>query len=387
MPDTIRLEQIELGSSRLKTFVDVPWKLMRGDPCWTPPLKADLLGNKALGMVGLLTSKHVYHRTADVTHWIAWRGKQPVGTISAAINHRFNEYHGTKLGFFGFFDVAYDYDAANALLDAARAWIAERGMTAMRGPGQYSCATHERQGVLVEGFVYPPMVELTHNPPYYGPMLEAYGLAKVKDYVAYLVDIQAPVPEKVVRTARLVRARHPEITTRPADLARLDEEIALLVELYNDSWKENWGFLPVLPEEADALADQLRPIVDPAFIRFAYVDGVPAATFGAIPDPYYVIRPRWHGIEDTDMARMARLLASRHRIPRGRMMFFGIRPPFRALGIDALLYEETQRTAAMEGYQQCDASMLLEDNVMIRRACESMGGRCYKTWRLYEMPV
>ncbi len=387
MDPAVTLEQIELGSPRLKTFVDVPWKLMRGDPNWTPPLKADLLGNRALRMVGLLTPQHVYHRTAEVTHWIAWRGREPVGTISAAINHRFNEYHGTKLGFFGFFDVAHDYEAGHALLDAARAWIAERGMDAMRGPGQYSCATHERQGVLVEGFEYPPMVELTHNPPYYGPLIEAYGLTKVKDYVAYLVDVQAPPPDKIVRTAGLVRRRHPEITTRPADLARLDEEIDLLIYLYNESWKENWGFLPVLPEEAHTLAEQLRPIVDPAFIRYGYVDGEPAAIFGAIPDPYYVIRPRWHAMEDTDMARMARLMAARHHIPRGRLMFFGVRPQFRNLGIDAVLYEETRRTAALEGYQLADCSMLLEDNVLIGRACEQMGGRCYKTWRLYEMPV
>jgi hypothetical protein len=161
------IEEIPLGDGRLRDFVEVPWRLYRGDPCWTPPLRADYLGSKLLRLVGLLTPQHPYHQHAEVTHFLARRGSDLLGRISAAINHRFNDYHHTQLGFFGFFETVEDFDVARALLDAARNWVRERGMTVLRGPGEYSNATHERQGVLISGFEYPPTVELTHNPPYY----------------------------------------------------------------------------------------------------------------------------------------------------------------------------------------------------------------------------
>jgi len=164
----LKIEQIPLGSSRVKLFADFPWRLHQGDPCWTPPLRGDLLGNRLLGLVGLLTPEHPYHRYAEVTHFLAWRDGKVVGRISAAINHRFNEYHDTRIGFFGFWDVIADYAIASVLLGQACDWVKDRGMQVIRGPGEYSNATHERQGVLVEGFEYPPTVELTHNPPYYG---------------------------------------------------------------------------------------------------------------------------------------------------------------------------------------------------------------------------
>ena len=167
------IEQIELGDRRLGEFVDVPWRLFRGDPLWTPPLRAELLGSRLFGMTGLLTPEHPYHRDAEVTHFLARDGEKLLGRASAAVNRRFNEHYGSRIGFFGFFDVCNDYEVAAGLLDHAASWLRERGMETMRGPGGYSNATHEAyQGVLIEGFDAPPTVELTHNPPYYGEFLD-----------------------------------------------------------------------------------------------------------------------------------------------------------------------------------------------------------------------
>ena len=172
------IEEIPLGSPRIKDFAKFPWSLYRGDPLWTPPLTGDLLSSRLLGLIGLLKPEHPYHRHAEVTHFLAKRGGQAVGRISAAINHRFNEHYKAKTGFFGFFEVINDYSVAEALLDKAKVWVTARGMTVLRGPGEYSNATHERQGILIEGFEYPPTMELTHNPPYYRDFVERYGFVK-----------------------------------------------------------------------------------------------------------------------------------------------------------------------------------------------------------------
>lgn len=383
---SVTIEEIPLSDRRMPTFVDVPWRLNHGDPCWTPPLRGDLLGNRVLGLTGILTPAHPYHDDAEVTHFVARRDGELVGRISAAVNHRYNDYHGERIGFFGFFETVDDIAVATALLDKAREWVAARGMTVFRGPGEYSTATHERMGVLIEGFEYPPVVELTHNPPFYGPLLEQYGLGKAIDYYAYYLDATKPTPKRVIALAERVR-RRPDVTVRQVVMSRLREEIALIIDIYNEAWSENWGFLPITDGEAAALADTLKPIIDPGLVRFAYVDGVPAAVLGAFPDPNCALRPRWRWYGDSDPVRVARLMFTRRHLPRARLMFFGIRPAYRKQGLDALLYEDVFSYGRAKGYKECDISLLLENNFLILKASESMGAHRYKTWRIYEMPV
>ncbi len=380
----IYTEEISLGASRIRTFAEFPWYLYKNHPLWTPPLRGDLLGNRFLGLTGLLTPEHPYHRYAEVTHFLAWKYGKPVGRISASINKRFNDHYSTHIGFFGFFEVIQDYEVAKALLDRARAWVGDRGMTMLRGPGEYSNATHERQGILIEGFQYPPTIELTHNPPYYSEFLERYGFRKTKDYYAYTLNVQTSAPPRLTRLVEQVRQRR-DIRTRPLILKNLLSDVRLIVKIYNESWTQNWGFLPITNEEAIVLANSLRLVVDPGLIRFAFVQGEPAAVLGALPDPNYVLRPRWHWYGDSDIVRVTRLLWKRRHTPLIRLMFFGIRPNFRKLGIDAILFSEVKKYATRRDYQKCEASLLLEDNHLILRPSEFMGAQRYKTWRIYDL--
>lgn len=259
-------------------------------------------------------------------------------------------------------------------------------MTILRGPGEYSTATHERQGILIDGFQYPPTIELTHNPPYYSEFLERYGFSKAKDYHAYILNIQTPTPSRLIRLAEQVKLRG-NIETRPLNLKNLFSEVRLIVKIYNEAWAQNWGFLPLTDEEAVALANSLRPVVDPSMIRFAFIQGEPAGVLGAFPDPYYALRPQWRWYGDSDLVRVARLLWMRRRIPFIRLMFLGICPGFRKLGIDALLFSEVKEYAMQKGYQKCEASLLLEDNHLILSPAEFMGAQRYKAWRIYDLPL
>ena len=385
--ENVTIEQFDLGARRLREFVRFAWRLYDGDAHWTPPLNGVLLGNRLLGMTGLLTADHPYHKHATVTHFLARRDGEVVGRISAAVNHRFNEYHGTKIGSFGFFEVVEDYEVAAALLDAARDWIVSQGMDAMRGPGEYSNATHERQGILIHGFDTDPTVECTHNPPYYAEFLERWGLGKVKDYVAYMAQI-AEVPEKRLHAlAERARVRE-KIAIRPVDMSVFNEEVKRVIDIYNRAWADNWGCLPITEEEADTLADTLKPIGDPGLMFFSrYEKYVDTAMLGAFPDPNWALKPRWKWYGDSDLVRAVRLLRKRRRIPRIRLMFFGVVPGHRKLGTDALMYWTAFQHMKSHGYEQVEASLLLEDNELIIRPSAAMSGKHYKTWRIYELAV
>jgi hypothetical protein len=383
----IKIEEIPLGSKRLKSFAKFPWKLYQGDKCWTPPLNGDLLGSRILGLKGLLTKQHPYHRHAEVTHFMAWQGKRPVGRISAAINRQYNQYHNTSLGSFGFFEVVNDYEVARTLFDSARKWVEERGVKVLRGPGDYSNATHERQGILIDGFEHPPTSELTHNLPYYGEFLERYGFHKAKDYLAYYFDRENSKIEVVQRLAKKVSKQVNNIETREIIVKDLKAEVRLILEIYNEAWANNWGFLPISEEEGDAIANSLRFIIDPGLVRFAFVDGKPAAVIGVIPDPNYALRPRWRWFGDSDLIRVIRLLLMRKHIPITRGMFFGIKPEFRNLSLPALMANELADYIMPRHYTVWDASLILEDNQAIIKIIDAFGGRYYKRWRIYDLPL
>jgi hypothetical protein len=383
----VTLEEIPLGSPRLKTFAQFPWQLYRGDSCWTPPLMGDLLGSKILGLKGLLTREHPYHRHAEVTHFIAWQNGKPAGRISAAINHEYNQHYRTTTGFFGFFEVINDYEIARTLLDSARKWVKERGMTVLRGPGEYSNATHERQGILIEGFQYPPTTDLTHNPPYYAQFLDQYGFRKAKDYVAYYFDRKNAKIDLVKRLARLAKSQVGNVETRAIRIKDLREEVRLILNIYNEAWAQNWGFLPISDAEGDSIANSLRFIIDPGLARFAYIDGEPVAVMGVIPDPNYALRPLWKWYGDSDLVRVIRLFRIRRHIPRTRGMFFGIKPKYRNLGLPALLANEIADYLLPLHYQEWDASLILEDNHGILKVIDAFGGTYYKKWRIYDLPL
>ncbi|MDO9556317.1 MAG: hypothetical protein Q7J82_01875 [Coriobacteriia bacterium] len=380
---TLTITEIPLGDPRLKEFVRFPYSIYKGDERWTPQLDADLLGNKLLGMQGLLMPDHPYHKTAQATHFMAHRNGEPVGRVSAVVNQRIDEGWGDKFGFFGFFEVIEDYAVAEALLDAARDWTKAHGAKILRGPGEYSNITHERQACLTEGYDQDVYVEHTYNPPYYAEFIERYGFEKTKDYVAYLIDLTKPANERLTRVAAAVRKRA-SIQTRQVELENLASEVKLIIDIYNQAWAENWGFLPITDWEADALLESLKLILDPGLIRFAYHDGKPIAVLGCFPDPNVALRPRWKWYGDSDYVRIARLLKIRRHLPRVRLMFFGVLPGYRRMGTDALLFEEVLEYAQSHGYKDCDASLLLENNDLVIRASEFMGGHEYKKWRIWD---
>lgn len=383
---TVRIEEIPLGDPRIKDFVDFHWKFYEGNPYWVPQLDADLLGNRLLGMKGLLTPGHPYHASALATHFMAFKDGKPAGRISAVINHRFNEYYDVKMAFFGFFECVEDYAVAEALLDTAQDWAKAHGATVLRGPGEYSNATHERQGCLIDGFDQDVYMEHTWNPPYYGEFIERYGFRKAMDYHAYMIDLTQPIPDRLSKIADGVRERN-HLLTRPVDMSHFDDDVHIVIDIYNQAWAQNWGFLPITDWEVDALVESLKPIIDPGLVRFAYYEDQPIAVLGAFPDANYALRPRWKLYGDSDYARIARLFAMRRSIPRIRLFFFGIVPGFRRLGADALLFQEVHRYAVSKNYKACDVSLLLEVNDLVIRAAEFMGGERYKTWRIYDLPL
>ena len=367
-----------------QTFARFPWQLYRHDPNWVPPIYMDHLA--------LLTpGKHPFWEHADQQLFLAQRGGEIVGTICAHVNHRHNEIHQDKVGFFGFFETIEDEQAAHALLDAAANWLREQGMEAIRGPENPS--QNEEVGLLVDGFDRPPVVMMTYNPPYYQGFIESAGFEKAQDLWAWIIrtdifdyDVQK-LPRKFLRVAEAARRRE-GLSVRKLDMKRFYQDVEIAKVIYNGAWEKNWGFVPFTEAEIDHLAKDLKMILDPDLVYIAEMDGKPAGISLGVPDVNQALHKARPGPNNWSLPwTLVKFLWYRRSIDTFRLLIMGVLPEYRTLGVDALFYVETARAAFAKGYRFCEMSWILESNDMMNRIIERLGGRIYKTYRIYEKPL
>ncbi len=370
----LRVREIAPGEP-LRAFVDLSWKVNAGDPQWIPPLRMVL---DAL----LDRKKHPFHRHAEVAFFLAERDGEAVGRIAAIVNHRSNEFHGDRVGFFGLFESVDDQAVADALLDRAAEWLRSRGMDTMRGP--FNLSTNDElysPGVLVDGFDTPPVFMMGHNPRWYRALMEGAGLDKAKDLLAYWIPHNQAPKRLMDGVERLGRREGWRI--RSLDMKRLKEEVAKVTEVYNSAWERNWGFVPMTDAEFDAMAREFRPVVDPDLVMIAENDaGEPIGFLLALPDLNQAIRP----LRDGRLFPFGifRFLWAKRKIRTARLLTLGLKPGYQQSGIGAAMYLRCFQVGASKGYEAAEGSWILEDNHRMRQAMEKVGATVYKTYRVYE---
>ena len=366
------------GAADREAFIRFPYALYRHDPHWVPPLemeRKDFLDPK----------KNPFFEYGEVELFLARRGQEVVGRIAAIRNPRHQEIHGTKEGFFGLFECVNDAGVARLLLDAAGAWLKQRGLDSMLGPANFS--SNQDWGLLIEGHESPPAVMMPYNPPYYAALIEACGLVKAKDLFAYELSASAEPPEKVVRIAEKMRQRE-GITVRAVNLKDFANEVDRIREIYNSAWEKNWGFVPFTDKEFDHLAKDMKTIVRPELVLIAEVKGEPVAFSMTLPDANHALKAANGRLTTFGLPiGLVKLALASRSIRRLRLITLGIKEGYRRRGLDAILYLDTLRTAHRLGYSGGEISWTLEDNHLVNRAIESMGGKRSKAYRIYQRPL
>jgi len=357
-------------------FVRLPRRLYRDDPAWVMPLERD---QREM----LDPHRHPFYRHGSAAAWLAFRDGNAVGRILVSDDPRYNEQQGENLGCFGMFECIDDVRVAHELFAAAAGWLANRGRTRIRGPVDFSI--NYPLGLLVEGFRAPPRIMMNHNPPYYAALLESWGLLKAKDLYAWWFDGESPSLDRwQQRVERL--AKRGGITVRPIRMKDFDAEMARCQQVYNRMMSDHWGFVKMTPDEFAHMAATMRPMVIPGLVLMAEIGGEPVGFSLTLPD--------WNeALEKIDgrLTRwglpipLAKLLYHSRRIKTGRMAVLGVDQRFRRRGVAELLILNTFRFGKHTlGYTGAELSWTLEDNTLINRTIEAVGGRRYKTYRVFE---
>jgi GNAT superfamily N-acetyltransferase len=382
------------SAADLDRFIALPYRLFRGDPYWVPPLRMDV---KTL----LSKKKNPFFQHAEAEYFLAVRRKggqavsgndaltavppyrlngepwEVVGRIAAIHNLAHNQFHEDGAGFFGFFDAVDQQPVADALFDAAAAWLKARGLKVARGPASFS--TNDECGLLVEGFDSAPTLLNPHNPPYYVALLERAGFQKAKDLYQYQ-STNPSLPERLIQGARVITQRK-KITLRKLDMKHFDQEVERIKQLYNAAWEKNWGFVPMTDAEIDHLAKQLKPVVVPDLVVFAEREGQLIGFAAALPDLNVALKRNPSG---RLFPGIVKVLWAARRITRIRILLLGLLKEYRMTGADALMYHWIWEKGYALGYRWAEAGWILDDNTVMINALQRLGFERYKTLRLYD---
>lgn len=370
----MRIEEVS-GRREVRRFLEVARSLYPASSPWVAPLDRE-----RQSFFDHQRNAFFEHETIDLLVAVDSRGRD-VGRIAVIENPRYNEFQGTSLGFFGFFESPDDPEIASVLLTEACRRVGSRGHPRILGPVNPS--TNHECGLLVDGFDSPPVLQMPYNHAYYDELLRGTGFEGVQDLVSFFYQVQDSLPPRLSR-ARELRTRRNSVELRQLKMKALDSELELIKRIYNDAWSKNFGFVPLTDTEIDSLARDLEPILDPGLCWFAEVGGEIAGVCLLLLDGGQLLRSLRGRLFPFGWLR---LLIGKDKIDRVRGMMMGVHPKYRKMGIDYAFYHEAVRTLQRRRIKELDISWVLSHNTALRDAIERMGAHAYKTHHLYEKDV
>ncbi len=358
----------------LQAFIRLPWRLYKGADNWVPPLISERKRH-------LDRRRNPFFEHAEAEYFIAWSGRQPVGRISAHVDHLLNEFQNNRWGLFGFFECARDPEVARALLDHAEAWLRERGRDRMLGPLDFS--TNHECGLLIEGHEFMPQILENWHHPYYRDLLEQHGMTKAMDLYKWEIqyanrDQLLPV---IVELADRLESEH-GIRLRRMHKHDLEREVRAFVEVYTSAWSKNWGFVPPTDPEIAHMAKELKPVLDDDFACVAETaDGEVAGVSLSLPDFNHVLAQLNGRLLPLGWIKALR---AQRQIRTIRVFALGVKPQYQHTGVAAALYRDVWDAVGRRDFVGAETGWILEVNEPMNRAMEALTGRLIKRYRVYE---
>lgn len=365
-----------------RAFLKLPYTLYADDPEWRAPLRferKEQLSKKKNPVAASLTRQL----------FLAETGQKVVGRIAAFINPAHQSHHNDKTGHFGYFDCEANPAIGKALLQAAQKWLKQHGADKMVGPVQWS--VNEECGLLIDGFDAPSVMMMPHGRPDYQGVVEDFGLTKAIDMYAYQADLNAGYP-RPRQTQMMVKIadKDPDIVIRPMNTKDFLGDVKIVMDIFNDAWSENWGFIPFSDTQITHMAKEIKPLMFKEGLWVGEIKGQPVAYIWMIPD----LNEAAAGLNGKILPFGWLPLVKRLKISgvkQARIPLMGVRKEWhntrKGLAVVAKLCETVFEAGRQKGFTHCELSWVLEDNHGMIRICEQADAKRYKTYRMYEKAI
>jgi len=367
------------SSSARRAFISYVYGLYQSDQWWIPPLRLDVARV-------LNPKKNAFFEHGQIDLFLAKDASGLiVGRIAAIVNGMHLKKYDDDVGFFGFFECEDDSNVAQLLFETASDWLRKQGLRAMRGPVNPSL--NDTAGLLVDGFERPPAILMPYHKPYYERLLLEVGFERVMTMWSYYVNARLINEERLNRGAKIVLGRNPNFTIRIIDMDDWENEIRIMLDIFNDAWSENWGHVPMTKREVQQLADEMRMIVIPELINFVEDDGEPIGFSASLPDLNYIFSTIRNGrLFPTGGLKL--LLGMKLKLVREtRMPLMGVKKSHHGKGVDSLIVADMLKRHRSIGMQGCEMSWVLDSNYRMKNFLTSMGAVKENEYALYEKSI
>ena len=361
-----------------RRFATFPWQIYKDDPLWVPPLLPDR-------MKQLNPKKGSFYRHGEAEFFLAYKNNQLAGTIMAAVDHSSNQSRKRKDSMFGFFECIDDQVVADKLFETAVNWGQNKGLDRLIGPfhQDYDSA----YGILIEGRDRPPALSCGHTPVYYEKLVVNYGFKPWRpDNIAYAIDLSQETKEVQLlhKLADRAAARKTAVI-RKAKLDDWDQEADRVHFLLNKALAHLVDFVGWDREALNDTLEPFRKYADPTMVLFADVGDQTVGFFPGIPNLNEImhkingLRYPWDYLKYFWFKRIQ---------PKGlSIKSVLVLPEYWGTGVSLMLFSEMIKRAKARGFTWADLSLTSEDNPKTPMLAERMGGKLYKRYRVYQIPL
>lgn len=374
-----------MTKAQTKQFVEIAYALNAGDPHWVPPLRSEVYK--------LITpGKNPFFEHARVQFFLALRDGQVAGRISAhidelALQQPVDQGMGPGTGNWGLME-ASDEAVMHALIRAAETWLKDQGMTRVLAP--ISMSVWEEPGLLTQGHDHSPMIMMGHHNPDYQRWIENLGYTVAKRLVTYDLSVDHDFPTLVKRIVASGE-RNKKLKIRRVDKKHFDRDAAIIMNLLNDAWSGNWGFVPMTDHEIAHAGKSLKPIVYEDLIRIAELDGEPVAFMMTLPDMNEVLKTMNGSLWPFGWAKLLLWL----KFPKSssmRVPLMGVKKELQnsrlASQLAFMLIEYIRRDAKQNfGTKRAEIGWILEDNQGMVAIADAIGATINREYLIYEKPI
>ena len=365
------------GLGKFLAFCRLPRQIYKGMDGFSAPLDAERWTNFAAKL-------NPHFKLVDSQAFLAKRDGRYVGRIAAQIYKGDVKPVGASPAQFGALDAIDDDEVVTALMDAAESWLRARDATVVSGP--FSPSVNAEAGMLVEGFTAMPMIFMPWSPAYLPERLEACGYAKARDLMSYRYAVRPSDLEG--KSSIMARPEWKErLKIRTLDLKNLKTEAKIIVDIFNDAWSSNWGFVPFTLDEFMSVADGLKYVMPEDGGFMVELDGE-AQAFGIVLPNLHEILADFDGRLFPFGLPKVISRVRKHEFKSGRLVLFGVRKALQRKAVGGVVIlafiEELRRRGRNHAIEHIEFGWVLEDNVGMRRPIELSGAQVDKVHRVYE---
>lgn len=370
----IEIKKIEPTKSNLKKFTQFQIDLYKGNPYFVPPLMSDDVGT-------LSPKTNPAFDFCDAVYYMAYKDGKPVGRIAGIINRKVNEKHGRATARFGFIDFIDDTEVSEALIKAVEKWAKDKGMNKIIGPMGFTDMDHE--GMLINGFEELGTMATIYNYDYYPKHIERLGYEKEADWVEFLMEVPAKIPEKYDRIAEIVKHKYGLKVKKYKSPKKAKEEIGRpLFYLINEAYDGLYEYSALTEKQIDYYIDIYLSLINFDLLT-AIVDKDDKLVGIGISMPSLSRALQKSGGKLFPFGWYHLLRALKCKTDRVDLLLVAVKPEYQNKGVNALLFQDLIPYYIKYGFKYAESNLELETNNKVQGQWDYFTNRQHRRRRAY----